>query len=541
MESGKIDIVIVEDRSRICRRLHAYLFCETCVDYDTRLIALNDHVDTATTGWEDSALFATWHHERSNRDTADRIKRTLNSRFDEGGVIQFTIFGYIKDVGIKNDRDLRKDPQVERIVKEIFRRLEQGAFYTEVADWLNEEGIKPGPYSRRQRWSGSLVSAFVHQPILKGLRVRNRKVSKRKNKTGKHESKKGHKSDLRFRKCPHLAFLDEAYYDHVIKLIDERNAKNSRTANGQADPRKNVSRSRTEFPGQHARCGTCGRLMYWHTTQGRHYLLCKGAYEYQCWHSLYVFGPDCAEKIPQAILAALSAMPEFDAIFGDFVRKECAEFQEHRTERRRTMNRQLQDVDSRIEHVGEAIERGKSLDLLLPRFEKLQQERSSILFQLQQLNNEPSPEVALPQSHELRERFAVALQNLCKADQDTIRLLRQLLPDLHIVPYEIIDGSDIVARAEFTLTLVPLLPVDLQSRPEAQVFTRRMVVTLGSISQPVKFHAEASALQQQGMKQRIVLSRCRVIPGKFVEKLKLEMIGLRDTSSWGSFLLCFKQ
>ncbi len=71
IESGSFDLVIAEDLSRICRRRRAFDFCEICIDYDTRLIAINDHIDTAASDCWESAVFATWQHQRSNCDVAD--------------------------------------------------------------------------------------------------------------------------------------------------------------------------------------------------------------------------------------------------------------------------------------------------------------------------------------------------------------------------------------------------------------------------------------------------------------------------------------
>src|SRR5260370_6681646 len=47
VESGAYDLVIVEDLGRICRRNRAIDFCELCEDAGTRLIAINDSIDTA--------------------------------------------------------------------------------------------------------------------------------------------------------------------------------------------------------------------------------------------------------------------------------------------------------------------------------------------------------------------------------------------------------------------------------------------------------------------------------------------------------------
>ena len=87
IESGQYDLVISEDLARICRRLHAITICEMCEDRDTRLIAINDRVDTSDEGWRDGAFISSWHHERSNKDTSDRIKRSLRNRFRNGAIL----------------------------------------------------------------------------------------------------------------------------------------------------------------------------------------------------------------------------------------------------------------------------------------------------------------------------------------------------------------------------------------------------------------------------------------------------------------------
>ncbi|MFO0878157.1 MAG: recombinase family protein [Gemmataceae bacterium] len=117
VESGRFDLVIAEDLGRIFRRAHAHLFCELCEDHGTRLIALNDQVDTAQDNWRVLAGFATMRHEMYNADTAKRIRRTLRSRFTQGGIVQTVIYGYIKPPGIKSDAELKKDLEAEPIIE----------------------------------------------------------------------------------------------------------------------------------------------------------------------------------------------------------------------------------------------------------------------------------------------------------------------------------------------------------------------------------------------------------------------------------------
>ena len=85
IESEAFDLVIAEDLARICLAVRrAVDICELCEDHGTRLIALNDRVDTDDEGWRDGAFISSWHHERSNKDTSNRIKRSLRNRFLNG-------------------------------------------------------------------------------------------------------------------------------------------------------------------------------------------------------------------------------------------------------------------------------------------------------------------------------------------------------------------------------------------------------------------------------------------------------------------------
>ena len=193
--SGQCDLVVMEDLSRHMRRVHAVLFCEACEDANTRLIAINDGIDTFN-DWRLHAFFAAMKHEQSNKDTSLRIKRSLRNRFMQGGVVQTTVYGYVKPPNANTDEDLQKDPAAVPIYEEWFRRLDRGDTFSEIADWLNELDVPTGPFCRSDRWSCRMVGRITQNPILKGIRQRNRKESKRLNRTGKHTSVDARPEDL---------------------------------------------------------------------------------------------------------------------------------------------------------------------------------------------------------------------------------------------------------------------------------------------------------------------------------------------------------
>jgi site-specific DNA recombinase len=312
VRSNKFDLVLTEDIGRIVRRMHAMLFCELCEDHGTRLIAINDAIDTAQEGWEFSSFFASFRHTTYNRDIALRIRRSLRNRFSDGLVFQIPIFGYIKPKSEVPDSAVSKDPAAEPIYDEWFRRLEEGASYAEIADWLKASGVPVGPYCRSKEWTGKMVRRITHNPTLKGLRERNRKKSKRVNRTGRHHSVNAPIEELLERWCPHLAFIEPERYDRVIAMLAERNGKYTAGTGPSGDPRRGRPKKRTLWPGQHVTCGICGRLYRYGGHGQNDHLMCRGAYEYKCWNGITVDGPITRQKMADAILAKLESLPEFE-------------------------------------------------------------------------------------------------------------------------------------------------------------------------------------------------------------------------------------
>ena len=353
IESGQFDLVIMEDLGRAFRRVHAILLCELCVDCGTRLIAINDSIDTANENWQVLAGFASMRHEMYNRDTSKRIRRSLTNRFHQGGTLQFVIYGYEKPVGAKLDTELRILPEARATYDEIFTRLENGASYSEVADWLNISGVPVGKYGRNQKkWNCSLVSRSVNNPILMGVRVRNNRVAYRDNKTGRSKTRKGRSEERIERPCPHLMIIDPERWVRVTSLLRERNAKWKRTKKfGEIDPRAGIPFKRTVWPGQHAKCGVCGRKMYWGGHGQRGHLVCSGARSYRCWNVVTCDGRLAARRIVEAVLREIESLPDFDAAFRERILISASKRRSAKAEQLKIIDRELAERERQIERV----------------------------------------------------------------------------------------------------------------------------------------------------------------------------------------------
>jgi hypothetical protein len=142
-----------------------------------------------------------------------RVKRTHRNRFMQGGVLACTIYGYVKQPGAKIDAEVPHDPAADAIYKEWFRMLdEENATFADIALYLNTHKVPLPPHARgtSTEWDGKMVARHTFNPILKGMRERNRRKSKRQS-SGKYKSIKAEPNELLQRRVPHLAFFEEAF------------------------------------------------------------------------------------------------------------------------------------------------------------------------------------------------------------------------------------------------------------------------------------------------------------------------------------------
>jgi DNA invertase Pin-like site-specific DNA recombinase len=501
VETDRFDLVLTEDLARICRRSFAREFCGICLDHGTRLIALNDNVDTGRDDWSLNAFFAGFRHELYNADTSKRIRRTLRARFQQGGVVQTVVYGYIKPPGAKTDAELQKDPAAEPIYAEMFRMLEDGAPYSEVADWLNEQGVKPGPWAESPRWRCSLVTQLVHNPILKGVRVRNRKMAKRVNQTGRRKSVPAPPGERLERQVPHLAFIEPERYDRLIRQLDARNAKYRRKGVDGVDPRKDVPKKRTVWPGQHISCGVCGRLYVYGGNGQKDNLMCRGAHEYRCWNGVAVDGPQAAARLMGAIRREIIALPEFDLVLRAMVEEESrngtGEQERLRGElviRQAALERQLANLMGAIREAGHS-------PSLLQELARLEREKSDVAEQLQGLERASKQVLRLPTVAEVKALAEEAFGQLALTSPECGRLLRRLIPTIVVKPYRLRDGGHPVLRAHFTLALTPLVPGGLPPALQGAL-QRTLVVDLFDPPEREAYRERVMELAASGLKQR---------------------------------------
>lgn len=395
LDSGQYDLVICEDIGRIMRRMHAFLFCEAAEDIGTRLIAINDHIDTGRDDWRLHAFFASMRHEMYNADTAKRIRRTQRSRFMNGGMVRSVPFCYSKPENCKSDAEVQKDPECNWAVLGIIERLEADLSYSEVADWLNENNVPISINCQRKvkKWNGALVRDFLFNTLLKGERQWNNKKAVRVNKTGKRKAVKASPDELLKRSVPHLAYISAERYDALIFKLIKRGEKFSVPKRRLVDPRKNRPKKRTRWPGQHAYCELCGEMFVFGGHGQKDHLMCNGARAYNCWNGVTFECVLAAQRISQAVFKLLSDLPEFDSAITAVLHEEATKHAQTRDVEYKRVLRDLERAKREEERLVDAVKQGGDLAVLLSAMKEAQSVRQSLEFDCRRLEARPAEPV----------------------------------------------------------------------------------------------------------------------------------------------------
>lgn len=497
VESRKFDLVISEDLGRICRRVHAHLFCELCQDASTRCIALNDHVDTALDNWTLSSFFAVMRHETYNADTSQRIRRSKRNRFINGGPWQCPIYGYIKPVGATSIDDIQKDPAAEPIVERIFAMLEDGASFAEVSDWLNSESVSTGPYCRSEKWTGTILSQFVRNPVLKGIRHWNERTTVRRNSTGLRRSVKATPDQLLIAEVPHLAFIDAERFDRVMRMLKKRNKNYQRKKVDGVDPREGVPRQRTTWPSQHMQCGVCGATFIFGGHGRAGHIFCRGVPAYTCWNCPSVDVVNAGTRIVQRILSEIEQLPDFDSEFASLIHEEAGQNDLGRQQKLAQVQTRLERIDREEDNVTTTIRGAGFIPALTRDLQCLQAERDELLHDRDQLEAESSALTQLPSMAEIRELARAAVADLLPASPEFGRQIRGIVTKLIAVPYQMIGGGQIVLRAFVEIDLAGFAGLPSLSESAPQQFVRRFIVDLFDPPQREEYRSRVIELQRQ--------------------------------------------
>lgn len=259
IENKKINLVITKDLSRLGRDYIA-LGQYTEIYFPTkgvRYIAINDGYDS-NSPYNDIAPFKNVINEMYARDISKKIRSSFLAKMNDGCYIgNFAPYGYQKDPDNKNH--LIIDPEALPIVKNIFSMASLGNRPTDIANFLNNNGvITPIMYRCKkynlnldryknytnQKWTSATISKMLKNVVYIG-NTAQRKTTKLSFKSKKTVNNP--KYEWIIIENTHEPIIDTKTFDIVQRYSKSRTCKKSKGF-------QNV------FSGI-AKCADCGKSM----------------------------------------------------------------------------------------------------------------------------------------------------------------------------------------------------------------------------------------------------------------------------------------
>ena len=454
--TGNYDFVIAEDLSRIIRRLQAVIFCEESESLGTRVVGIGDPVDTANEGWEYAAVFTSLKNKAFCKDTARRIRRTLRHRFTNGEIVMCLQYGYIKPHPGASDEEVQKDPEAASVYEKWISMLENGATYAEVTRWLNAENVPTGNYCTKDGWTGAMVKRLTYNPILKGERHRNKKKVRRK-QNGRPECIDAPPEELLVRKVPHLAFVEPERWDRLIRQLDKRNKKYQRTKEKKNDPRSGIPKRQTRWPGQHIQCGVCGRLFVHGGHGKKDRMMCNGARDYSCWNGMTIDAAQVADAVAAEIRQLVRGLPSFDEAWAAEYESQRAQLQASQDSEMGRVVKKLADEESSLENLLEALASLGSSPSVLKKVKSCETNVQLLKDRLFKLKEAGDQNEAPPSLEEIAAVSDESFKDLAVDNEEVGRLMKSVVAEFFVLPYQLADGGHIQPRVSFKVSLASLV------------------------------------------------------------------------------------
>ncbi len=507
IRTGELDLLVMEDVGRLVRGTDAVRIWGIAVDHGTRCIAPNDCIDTIDESWEEELISACRDHVGHNAHTSKRLKKKLMNRFRKyGAATPREIAGYLKPEGAKTYEDWQKlDSHSEKILDGAKLLLATKNCST-VADFFNAEGFPVGKYCRRKTWYGAMVRRFYRNSLLKGKPGRGFRHTVKHHESGRRISVPNPDGPT-FVEFPHLAYLDEATFDHLNATLDGENDGCGRKAVNGFDPRWRVPRSRTRFPGQHARCWYCGRHVVWGANGMTHNLMCSGSREWLCWNSIGFDGARLCHMLVDSIQHELHQLDGFDAQFAELVRQAGGEVSGDLEQRWRDLRSKETEWTRVVENLMAAVRQFGPRPMLNEQLDDIEHQEKSLARQRHLLELSGSEQLEIPKSiGELRTLFEEQFQQLAVESTEFADWFGLVVPDIFVYMVRLCDGGHPVPRARVTLNLAGIAPSALHVPSLGRILTRDLTLDLFDPPQRERIRSEAVRLQESGLNQREVAS-----------------------------------
>ncbi len=436
VDSGDVDVVVVEDLSRLSRDIeHAASARKRFAFSGVRLIGIADGIDTLGNGGDLLYGVKSILSEQYLKDLGDKTSRGLRDRAQLGRVTGALPYGYASEPAQDGQG---KVPVIvaakAAVVDRIFRMRAAGRSYQDIAKALNEEGVKPprgrqkDSRKRRDGWAISGVRSMLQNSKYAGRWTFGARSWKKSPTTGKRVNRPG-ESPLIEVALPDLRIVDEETWSRVQAINEEARERHAAVGPSAYAREGGASTARRVYPmSTLIRCGICGGPMVIEKTQKPRYR-CDASRGNGgiCDNSRTVMEDALREAFTSAMLRYFDR-PEVVAHLIEAAKTELARAQRSVPDEKAEAEKALAETRGKIDNLVDLASRGAAPAAILNKIRELEALADKQERHLQELGaalepfDAPRPEDVVARIRELGALFD-------KSPKDAREALKHLLDD----------------------------------------------------------------------------------------------------------------
>ena len=483
LEQGKAAAVFVKDLSRLGRNYIEVgrLTEEFFPNYDIRLVAVSDNIDTAE-GENELAPIRNLFNEWYARDISKKRRISNKIKGNAGEPMGQPPYGYIKD---PNDpKHWIVDDEAAQVVRRVYSmtlegfgteqiatRLEKDGVLTPRAYWLTKGIKRPGKGKQQPptKWNSSTITKILSLQEYCGDILNFKTYSK------SYKNKKRIDNDREnwvvFQDV-HEAIIERAVYEQVQQKRGK--IRKRRTNNGEHNM----------FSGLLV-CADCGSNLHFHFNQGNPEIKYFNCSNYKgnrgtCTSTHYVR----VDFLEEVVLGEIRRLTKFASLYEDeFVKAVIGHSQQAEQTDRKLKEKELKTLLARDEELDGLFERiyednvsGKLSD---DRFAKMsrryEDEQKELSEKIKKLRSEIEKQSSRSMTTDM---FIGLVRKYTRARKLTPRMLNELVEKIEVFNAEKIDGVweqrlRIHYNCVGTIEIPTVLPLPI---PEVSINTRKGVV-----------------------------------------------------------------
>jgi site-specific DNA recombinase len=486
-ERREFDLVVTEGIDRISRDKADLAYINKRLEFVDIRIATPHHGVIDDIGMSVHGIVSSMFV----RNLREKVKRSHSGLLRQGRLPGPPIYGYERG---DNPGEWRINEQQAAVVRNVYERFAQGESAQRIADHLNSQGI---PSPKGNIWNRSTLTdrvkarpGMLGNPTYLG-RPRWNVTKKVRAPDGRRMNRQADPGECVELHLPHLQIIDQALWDAVAKVREQRRAlwmPNGRTR------RQPVPRTFDSPLAGLLRCSHCGSHLIVGASEGGHKrVVCSNARRSTlvCQQLTYFR----ADKVEQAVFDVLFACFEdaefLQAYIDTYREKRKALAAEAKRDEAKTRKR-LTDVKASIARFVGALERGSMPEeTIYGRLQQLEAERVDLERRLDDAELTLSEQPARSYSFEAWSRAGETLTNLQVALADPVRSakaradLRAMIESVKVFPSP--------ARQPYRVQINTRVGVLLGLEPLPEVRTPFEIAAAAGVNSFAYVHAASAA------------------------------------------------